>query len=183
MRREWKGTGMKPVVVPGIQTLLHKVIITLILTAFSLSAFLRRVPFNRGDKPTAPCCRICHMQISAFLAFQEQHPRPDFPAWVFMCVAFGLTWFDQLAFLPGLSVVLQFLLRFHPITRQTNPSKQFLLTSVLLLGLVGWKELIWLTFSPPSQSPDSKRSFWSVSVLTSSQLALDMSMSSPVWSC
>lgn len=32
-----------------------------------------------------------------------------------------------------------------------------------------------------SQSPDGKRSFWSVSVLTGSQLALDMSMSSPVW--
>lgn len=32
-----------------------------------------------------------------------------------------------------------------------------------------------------SRSPDGKRSFWSVSVLTGSQLALDMSMSSPVW--
>lgn len=143
MRREWKGTGMKPVVVPGIQTLLHKVIITLILTAFSLSAFLWRFPFNRGDKPTARWCRICHMQISAFLAFQEH----DFPAWVYMCVDFGLIWSVDLSS-RIVSCSAEFLLRFHPITSQTNPSKQFLLTSALFLGLVGWKELIWLTFSP-----------------------------------
>lgn len=73
--------------------------------------------------------------------------------------------------------------RFHPTNRQTAifltmvPAYQF---SILeFSGLEGTN----LIDFPPSQSPDSKRSFWSVSVLTSSQLALDMSVSSAVWSC
>lgn len=75
---------------------------------------------------------------------------------------------------------------------QISQNRLCSLTFVFFLSLVSWKKLIWLTFTSfsfffflpwTSQSLDSERLFCSVSVLTDSQLALDMSMSSLLGSC
>lgn len=126
---------------------------------------------------------ICRVQTSPAKLFGISSTTST--AWLLNPALGGCVFSDysseQSTSLPGFSVVL--LLRFHPTDRQTAvfltmvPAYQ---CSVLEFG--GLEATNLIDFFPPSQSPDSKRSFWSVSVLTSSQLALDMSMSSPVWS-
>lgn len=175
MRQEWTGTAIKPVAIPGIQTLIHFVIITLILTALSLSAFLPRVPFSRGFV-------TCELALLNLLAFPAQRPRPGFSIQLWVGVHFLIIRVSSRPLFQDSQ--LFFCLDF---TQQTDRQTAVFLTMVpayqcSVLEFSGLEGTNLIDFFPPSQSPDSKRSFWSVSVLTSSQLALDMSMSSPVWS-
>lgn len=148
MRQEWKGTGIKPVAVPTpIQ-----VIITVILTAFSLSAFLQRVLFGRGNEPIACCCGICHMQISTAKLFSISSTTSMAwflnPGWCRRVFWEYLSDQSPSSFQECLSFC-RLLHRFHPTDKQTFSSKGSHFTTVQILSLVGWKELIWLTFSPP----------------------------------
>lgn len=70
------------------------------------------------------------------------------------CVIFWL--FERVVDLSSriLSCSTEFYLDFTQQTDRKPFSSQWsLLTSVPFLSLVGWKELIWLTFFPPSLSP------------------------------
>lgn len=141
MRQEWTGTAIKPVAVPGIQTLIHSVIITLILTALSLSAFLPRVPFNRGFV-------ACKLALLNFLAFPAQRPWPGFSIQLWVGVYFLIIRVSSRPLFQDSQ--LFFCLDFTQQTdRQLFSSQWSLLISVPFLSLVGWKELIWLTFFPP----------------------------------
>lgn len=139
---------------PWNNRLIHSIIITLILAAFSVSAFRQRVPFSSGHKPLAHCCKISSMQTSAAKLFAISSTMSR--TWLLnpaldRCVFSDYSREQSTFFSRILSCSTEFCLDFTQQTgRQPFSSQWSLLTNFPFLSLVGWKELIWLTFPPLS---------------------------------